>query len=184
MSCARTCACPTNLIQATPLRRRSSLDFHGGREVRHTLIRVITAHLKNDAAVSWQGLNFDFTGAVFDGGDFAGAVFSGGQVSFKDAVFSGGQVDFASSMFRGSEVGFAGAEFSGGEVDFAKAREWLVPPAFPWTGTPPPSVKLPKKKDQIPGVGLPDPWPACLCEVHSYLAYRCLGRCAFVDNGA
>jgi hypothetical protein len=36
--------------------------------IRHTVIRVITAHLRNGAAVSWQGLNFDFTGVVFDGG--------------------------------------------------------------------------------------------------------------------
>src|SRR6185437_10841392 len=77
------------------------LDFHGSREVRLTVIRVITAHLKDDAAVSWQGLNLDFTGAVFDGGDFDLLGFSGGTVSFTGAEFSG-------------EVGFNGAEFSGG----------------------------------------------------------------------
>jgi hypothetical protein len=32
--------------------------------------------------VSWQGLNFDFTGVVFDGGDFRRAQFSGGEVDF------------------------------------------------------------------------------------------------------
>jgi len=40
------------------------LAFQANREVRHTVIRVISAHLKKDAAVSWQGLNFDFTGVV------------------------------------------------------------------------------------------------------------------------
>jgi hypothetical protein len=44
------------------------LIFKSSREVRHTVIRLITAHLKDGAAVSWQGLNFDFTGVVFDGG--------------------------------------------------------------------------------------------------------------------
>ena len=44
---------------------------------RSWLIRVIIAHLKKDAAVSWQGLNFDFTGVVFDGRDFSLAEFSG-----------------------------------------------------------------------------------------------------------
>ncbi|HEY5357257.1 MAG TPA: hypothetical protein VIJ82_06120 [Streptosporangiaceae bacterium] len=39
--------------------------FQASREVRHTVIRIITAHLKDDAAVSWQGLNFDFTGVVY-----------------------------------------------------------------------------------------------------------------------
>jgi Pentapeptide repeats (9 copies) len=197
------------------------LDFHGGREVRHTVIRVITAHLKYGAAVSWQGLNFDFTGVVFDGGnftaamfsggavsfshakfssgavdflgaefssrvsfadaefsgstvsfshakfsgglvwaadavfsggqvDFTDAVFSGGQVIFRRAVFSGGQVDFAEAGFSGSTVDFAEAGFSGGVVDFSRARYWSVPPAFPWTGTPPPGVKLPRKEDQSP----------------------------------
>src|ERR1035437_7407145 len=46
------------------------LASRGGREVRHTVIRVITAHLRANAPMSWQGLNFDFTGVIFDGGDF------------------------------------------------------------------------------------------------------------------
>src|SRR5215831_13759519 len=59
------------------------LAFRASREVRHTAIRVIAAHLKDGAAVSWQGLNFDFTGVVFDGGDFTDAEFTGGEVSFE-----------------------------------------------------------------------------------------------------
>ena len=35
------------------------LAFQAFREVRHTVIRVITAHLQEDAEVSWQGLHFD-----------------------------------------------------------------------------------------------------------------------------
>ena len=53
---------------------------------RHTVIRVITAHLKADAAVSWLGLNPDFTGVVF----------SGGEVRCGSAEFSGGTVGFGS----------------------------------------------------------------------------------------
>ena len=102
------------------------LAFQTIREVRHTVIRVITAHLKGDAAVSWQGLNFDFTDVVFDGGGFGGARFSGGMVDFGGTRFS------------------VGAQFSGGTVDFSDADDWSSPPAFPWTDTPPPSVKLPK----------------------------------------
>ena len=96
--------------------------FKAIREIRHTLIRVIAAHLKDGAAVSWRGLNFDFTGVVFDGGDFGGAVFSGGQVSFRGAVFSGGQVSFGGAVFSGGQVSFGGAEFAGGTVDFTRAR--------------------------------------------------------------
>lgn len=96
------------------------LAFKAIREVRHTVIRVITAHLQKDAAVSWQGLNFDFTGVVFDGGGFSEARFSGSTVSFSLA------------------------EFSGSTIDFSSAADWSSPPEFPWTDTPPSGVKLPK----------------------------------------
>ena len=110
--------------------------FQANREIRHTVIRVITAHLQASAAVSWQGLNFDFTGVVFDGGDFGGAVFSGGQVGFTRAVFSGGQVGFTRAVFSGGQVGFTRAVFSGGQVDFdyagfPAARSTSTTPSFP-----------------------------------------------------
>ncbi len=98
------------------------LAFRAIREVRHTVIRVIAAHLKDDAVASWQGLNFDFTGVVFDGGDFSGAVFSGGTVDFRRARFSGGEVDFRHAVFSGGRVNFESAWFSGGTVDFILAE--------------------------------------------------------------
>jgi uncharacterized protein YjbI with pentapeptide repeats len=98
------------------------LDFGASREVRHTVIRVIAAHLKDDAAVSWQGINFDFTGVVFDGGSFTGAKFSGGEVSFVGAEFSGGTVDFRYAEFSGGVVDFSGGKFSGGEVSFRSVK--------------------------------------------------------------
>lgn len=187
------------------------IAYRSNREVRHTVIRVIAAHLQKEAAVSWQGLNFDFTGVIFDGGRFTGACFSGGIVLFAGAVFSSGTVDFGAAefsrgtilfnsarfvgsrvnfnakfsggwisftsarfgsgqvsfeaaKFSGSRVDFLGAEFSGsrvyfchpnrqlqisdasfsgGIVNFGHPGDWSVPPEFPWTGTPPPSVKLP-----------------------------------------
>ena len=91
------------------------------REVRHTVIRLIGAHLRPGAAVSWQGLNFDFTGVVFDGGDFGDARFSDGIVLFQDAEFSGGTVSFGGAGFSGGTVHFGGAGFSGGEVHFGGA---------------------------------------------------------------
>jgi uncharacterized protein YjbI with pentapeptide repeats len=94
------------------------ISFRANREIRHTVIRVITAHLKQGAVVSWQGLNFDFTGAVFDGGDFSEAKFSGGTVSFNGAEFSGGEVSFHGAKFCGADVSFNNAKFSGGDVDF------------------------------------------------------------------
>jgi hypothetical protein len=98
------------------------LAFRASREVRHTVIRVITAHLQDGVAAAWQGLYFDLTGVVFDGGDFVGAQFSGGGVSFNDAVFSGGRVRFNLAEFSGGAVYFEHAEFSGGGVNFGSAR--------------------------------------------------------------
>ena len=105
------------------------LAFRGLREVRHTVIRVIASHLRPEAAVSWQGLNFDFTGVRFDGGDFSGSVFSGGTVRFTKAVFSGGEVSFTDAVFSGGMVSFGGVgfssgtgSFSSGTVSFARAK--------------------------------------------------------------
>jgi uncharacterized protein YjbI with pentapeptide repeats len=88
------------------------------RQVRLTIIRVITAHLWEGAPVSWQGHDFDFSGAVFDGGDFSRAVFSGGSVDFSEAEFTGGNVGFSGTQFTGSNVYFSGTQFTGGNVDF------------------------------------------------------------------
>ena len=103
-----------------PVEKR--LAFQASREVRHTVIRVITAHLNGTAPVSWCGLNFDFAGAVFDGGDFSGAKLSGGTVNFSNAEFSGGTVSFAGAEFSGGTVNFAGAKFSGAGVNFFLAK--------------------------------------------------------------
>ncbi|MGD0609162.1 MAG: hypothetical protein ABSA53_36985 [Streptosporangiaceae bacterium] len=97
------------------------LIFQTNREVRHTVIRVITAHLRDNANVSWQGLNFDFTGTVFDGGDFSAAHFSSGVVRFDSAEFSSGTVNFDFARFSGAGVLFRGAKFSGGRVTFKYA---------------------------------------------------------------
>jgi uncharacterized protein YjbI with pentapeptide repeats len=96
--------------------------YRANREVRHTIIRVITAHLRDGAVVSWQGLNFDFTGVVFDGGDFSGAQFSRGVVLFNGAVFSGGEISFRYAGFSGGHVSFSRAVFSGGTVIFDDAQ--------------------------------------------------------------
>jgi len=98
--------------------------YRANREVRQTIIRLISAHLRPGAAVSWQGLNFDFTGVVFDGGhwDFTAARFSSGIALFNGTEFSGGQVLFDRAEFSGAEVRFYDAKFSGGQVHFVDAE--------------------------------------------------------------
>jgi uncharacterized protein YjbI with pentapeptide repeats len=98
------------------------LAFQASREVRHTVIRVITAHLQDDAAVSWQGLTLDFWGVVFDGGDFNGARFADGTVSFYGAKFSAGTVYFNDTNFSGGTVRFGETHFDGGTISFNHAR--------------------------------------------------------------
>ncbi|GAA3985022.1 pentapeptide repeat-containing protein [Thermobifida alba] len=126
--------------------QKRSLEFAAFREVRHTIIRTITTRLREDAPVSWQGCDFDFTGTVFDGGDFtrahfttgtvdftrahfttgvvdfSGAEFSGGTVDFTRAKFTGSTVNFVGAQFTGSTVNFFGAEFTGGTVNFVGAQ--------------------------------------------------------------
>jgi len=97
------------------------LAFQASREVRHTVIRVITAHLNGTASVSWHGRNFDFTSVVFDGGSFAAAEFSAGRVSFDGVTFAGGQVSFDGVTFAGGQVSFDDAAFADGTVLFTGA---------------------------------------------------------------
>ncbi|RFC78293.1 pentapeptide repeat-containing protein [Streptomyces sp. AcE210] len=93
----------------------------GEREVRQTIIRVIRDHLQQpDVPTAWCKSNFDFTGAVFDGGNFSTSHFRG-TVDFTEATFSGGTVDFIGATFSDGWVTFAGATFSGGAVGFADA---------------------------------------------------------------
>jgi hypothetical protein len=101
---------------------KEKLDFAASREVRHTVIGVITAHLKDDAAVSWRGLNFNFIRVVFDGGNFTDAKFSGDTVDFGWAEFSGQWVDFSRVEFSAHKVNFGGTEFSGSTVDFIDTK--------------------------------------------------------------
>jgi hypothetical protein len=102
------------------------LAFRASREVRHTVIRVITTHLKDEAAADWQGLNFDFTGVAFGGADFSGAQFSGGTVHFSSAQFSG-TVHFDRAQFSGGVVDFRDAKFSDGTGSRSAARVVLRP---------------------------------------------------------
>jgi uncharacterized protein YjbI with pentapeptide repeats len=94
----------------------------GEREVRLTVIRIITAHLRPSATLTWQEHDLDFTGAVFDGGDFRGADFSEATITFRGAKFSGGIVYFGGTEFSGGTVDFSGAKFSGGTVYFGEAK--------------------------------------------------------------
>lgn len=126
----------------------ASSDWHHDdeTEIRLSLTGVIRDHLRDGAAVSWRGHDFDFTRAVLRGADFSGAEFIGGKVSFSltrfapggwtafdrarfvcevsfgGAEFLGGRVTFDGANFEAGKLRFDGAEFTGGRVSFRGAR--------------------------------------------------------------
>ncbi|SDF56691.1 Pentapeptide repeat-containing protein [Lentzea fradiae] len=115
-------------------------------EVRLSITRILSRHLRPGAPVNWQGHDFDLVRAVLRAADFAGihvpsgkfhlslARFPGGWVSFDGMVVDGGEVWFGGATFEGARVTFDGAEFrsgvvrfegadfAGGEVSFRRAR--------------------------------------------------------------
>lgn len=137
------------------------------RQVRLAVVRLIrdNLHLPDKDPRTWRGHDFDFTGAVFDGGDFAGATFTGagtvtfadatiiGVLSFANATFAGGTVSFDGARFVEGGVSLSGARFSGGVVDLSR-----IDPAQPPTmselwpsGTPTPTgLRLPPLRVATP----------------------------------
>ncbi len=100
--------------------REQELEYASSREVRHTIIRIIGDRL--NSPTRWREKRYDFTGAVFDGGDLSGAVFSGGSAIFHKAKFIDGEMDFFDAKFTGGMVSFYQAEFIGGSVNFFNAE--------------------------------------------------------------
>ncbi|GAA1466347.1 pentapeptide repeat-containing protein [Nocardiopsis exhalans] len=100
--------------------RELKQEFESTREVRHTILRIIGSHLREETR--WRGKNYDFSQAVFDGGNFAGARFTGGRVNFRGATFAGGHVNLIETRFTGAHVSFIDTRFTGGVVYFSEAR--------------------------------------------------------------
>jgi uncharacterized protein YjbI with pentapeptide repeats len=88
------------------------------KEVRQTIVRVITAHLQEKATTSWSSNDFDFTGAHLEAPNFDGAFFSGEYTSFYGATFSGQNTAFDGASFSGENTWFDGASFSGEYTSF------------------------------------------------------------------
>jgi uncharacterized protein YjbI with pentapeptide repeats len=104
------------------------------REVRQTIMRIITAHLQPEpeTPINWSGHDYDFTTVLFEDVFFRGATFSGKTTSFAGATFSGntwfaqvtfgGQTtSFERATFRGQTTSFDGAIFGGQTTRFTGA---------------------------------------------------------------
>ncbi|MGV9823464.1 pentapeptide repeat-containing protein [Nocardia xishanensis] len=81
------------------------------REVRRTIVRVITARLRPTAEPNWSACNFDFRAAYLEDIDFSTAVFSGDAL-FGGATFSGTSARFDAATFS-STTRFDATTFSG-----------------------------------------------------------------------
>ncbi|KIH99867.1 hypothetical protein LP52_05005, partial [Streptomonospora alba] len=125
--------------------RDRELEFASFREVRHTVLRVIGDRLREPTR--WRGKNYDFTGAVFDGGDLTSARFTGATVNFTEAHFTGATVHFNGARFTDGKVDFNGAHFTGGQVDFNEAE-----------GTCPIGLLAAIERGEPEVVVLPAPW--------------------------
>ncbi|WP_157239216.1 pentapeptide repeat-containing protein [Catenuloplanes japonicus] len=106
-----------------PTAQNADRDPREERQVRHTVIRIIRDRLRPsiDKARAWQGHHFDFTGALFDGGDLTYIDLRDQTLlDFTNATLRG-TVDFAHATFSGGTVAFFGTRFSGGMASFFSA---------------------------------------------------------------
>jgi hypothetical protein len=82
------------------------------REVRDTIVRLITTHLQPEAKTSWSQHSFDFTHSTFEDARFTRAVFAGPRTTFTGAAFLGTVADFSTALISGEDVSFASATFN------------------------------------------------------------------------
>ena len=107
--------------------RRQSIR-QNDREVRKTIVRVISRHLQDNADTSWSANDFDFAGVLFEDASFAGARFGGRHVSFAGATFSGPKTSFDGAEFNAEYVSFDGAKFQSDTTTFGGSRFRARPP--------------------------------------------------------
>lgn len=98
--------------------RRQAIRQNDG-ELRKTIVRVITRHLRSNADTSWSANDFDFTDALFELAPFAGTRFRGRYVSFDGATFGDtADTEFDGAVFSAESVTFDGATFESGYTSF------------------------------------------------------------------
>ncbi|MFC3374261.1 hypothetical protein [Glutamicibacter protophormiae] len=91
------------------------------REVRNTIVRIISDHLRRDDSQSWSQCSFDFKNVFFDNANFSGARFDGSITSFEGATFGGAFTSFALVAFGSRRSSFVEATFDANRTLFTGA---------------------------------------------------------------
>lgn len=91
----------------------------GERQVRHALLKALADQVSSARAGAWSDFEFDFTGAVIDGGRMElMRVPLMGRVNFDEVRFTG-DVHLVGVQLEGGEVSLVNAEIDGGRVDLS-----------------------------------------------------------------
>ncbi|HEY1179689.1 MAG TPA: hypothetical protein VGF17_26330 [Phytomonospora sp.] len=104
--------------------RREQRRRREEREVRRAVLDTIGERLRAEPGEgSWHRLDFDFRGAVIDGGNLREAkIIAGTVLRFDEAVFRDGMVSFTGTVMTGGFIGFTMATFArDGVVEFIGA---------------------------------------------------------------
>ncbi|WP_226759140.1 hypothetical protein [Arthrobacter sp. SO3] len=117
----------SELVHKVPARGGEVLEHRyqyrlNDKEVRQTVLRIITAHLQLEARESWSACDFDFTGVYFEDADFFHAIFRGGTTSFARASLAGKESSFENTTFDSGFTDFSDATFTAQRTSFMLAN--------------------------------------------------------------
>jgi uncharacterized protein YjbI with pentapeptide repeats len=95
---------------------------HSERQVRWAIIEAIRLHLDGSSEAVWRDCRFDFSGAVFDGGELDGAHFVNGSISFRGCTFTSEGLSMRHAVFDSCRVDCSQMRIQdGSSLDFDEA---------------------------------------------------------------
>lgn len=98
------------------------LAFRQNREFRRALLREIADHLRAGSGISWQGYDFDFRDATFDGIEFDRVVINDSTLDFSGATFNSGTLDFRFIRMISGFLKFHEAKFNSSWLNFSSSK--------------------------------------------------------------
>ena len=96
--------------------------FVSDREVRRTILSVVRQHLSKGASPTWQGFEFNFSGAVFEELDLDGSRLREGKIVFDGAFFCGPKIRMRHLSLDRSEISFRESRLIECTIDLTKVE--------------------------------------------------------------